>query len=206
MCHNFRKLQNDAFMMNLFTIKLCRENGQTLGQSGVCSAVCSVVYNGACSLQCTIEWSVQFSVTNSNHHQRSYGVITHCSSSKTLYNLVNPRKREIFTVCFLLNQPLNEFSQYVAMSVCLLCVCCLMAIHLNKGQASRGFNINTVLTNINCRSPDFKSPIDPTKNLERLYNQVVVCLFGRSFATLVITASSNSKCCPADQTRPDQTK
>ena len=25
----------------------------------------------------------------------------------------------------------------------------------------------------NCRSPDFKSPIGPTKNLERHYNQVV---------------------------------
>ena len=29
-----------------------------------------------------------------------------------------------------------------------------------------------------CRSPDFKSPTGPTKNLERLYNQVVVWLFG----------------------------
>ena len=31
----------------------------------------------------------------------------------------------------------------------------------------------------NFRSPDFKTPIGPTKNLERLYNQVVVwLLFG----------------------------
>ena len=30
----------------------------------------------------------------------------------------------------------------------------------------------------NCRSPDFKSPVGPTKNLERHYNRVVVCLFG----------------------------
>ena len=34
-----------------------------------------------------------------------------------------------------------------------------------------------------------------------LYNQAVVCCL---FATLVITASSHSKCCPADQTRPDK--
>ena len=60
--------------------------------------------------------------------------------------------------------------------------------------------VNTV-TNakvINCRSPDFKSPIGPTKNLERLYNRVVVRLVVRSVvATLVITASSHS---------PDQTR
>ena len=44
----------------------------------------------------------------------------------------------------------------------------------------------------------------PTKLLDRVYNQVVVhCLFVW-FAKLVLTASSNSKCCPADQTRPDQ--
>ena len=57
----------------------------------------------------------------------------------------------------------------------------------------------------NCQSPDFKSPIGPPKNLETLYNQVVVrSLFVVwSFATLVITASSNSKCSPADQTRPN---
>ena len=46
-----------------------------------------------------------------------------------------------------------------------------------------------------------KSPIGPTKNLERLYNRVVVCLVVLLIATLVITASSHSKCCPADQTR-----
>ena len=28
----------------------------------------------------------------------------------------------------------------------------------------------------NCQSPDFKGPIGPTKNLERLYNRVVGCL------------------------------
>ena len=29
-----------------------------------------------------------------------------------------------------------------------------------------------------CQSPDFKSPTGPTKNLERHYNRVVVCLVG----------------------------
>ena len=29
-----------------------------------------------------------------------------------------------------------------------------------------------------CRSPDFKSPIGPTKNLKRHYNRVVGCLVG----------------------------
>ena len=57
------------------------------------------------------------------------------------------------------------------------------------------------ITTGNCQSPDFKSPLGATKNLERLYNQVV----DRSLlATLVITASSHSKWCPADQTIPDQ--
>ena len=55
-----------------------------------------------------------------------------------------------------------------------------------------------------CQSLDFKSPIGPTKNLERHYNQVVVCSVGCLFATLVITTSSHSKCCPADQTRQDK--
>ena len=36
----------------------------------------------------------------------------------------------------------------------------------------------------NCRSPDFKSPIDPTKNLERLYNRVVVWSVGWSVSRL----------------------
>ena len=49
-----------------------------------------------------------------------------------------------------------------------------------------------------------KSPIGPTKNQERHYNRVVVGLFGWLVATLVITASSHYKCCPADQTKPDQ--
>ena len=35
-----------------------------------------------------------------------------------------------------------------------------------------------------CRSPDFKSPIGPTKNLERHYNRVVVCSVGRSVGWL----------------------
>ena len=49
----------------------------------------------------------------------------------------------------------------------------------------------------NCQSPDFKSPIGPTKFFERHYNWVVVRLFGCLFATLVITTSSHS---------PDQTR
>ena len=57
-----------------------------------------------------------------------------------------------------------------------------------------------------CRSLDFKSPIGPTKNLERLYNCVVGCSFVWSVATLGITASTHSKFCHADQTRQDQTK
>ena len=56
---------------------------------------------------------------------------------------------------------------------------------------------------VNCRSPDFKSPTGPTKNLERLYNRVVGCSVGWLVATLVITASSHSKLCHIDQTRPN---
>ena len=36
----------------------------------------------------------------------------------------------------------------------------------------------------NCRSPDFKSPIGPTKNLERHYNRVVVWLALLQFVLL----------------------
>ena len=36
------------------------------------------------------------------------------------------------------------------------------------------------------------------------YNGIVVRSFGCLLATLVITTSSHSKCCPADQTRPDK--
>ena len=46
----------------------------------------------------------------------------------------------------------------------------------------RGCSTNTFV--INCRSPDFKSPTGPTKNLERHYNRVVVCLVGRSVGWL----------------------
>jgi hypothetical protein len=52
-----------------------------------------------------------------------------------------------------------------------------------------------------------KVPTGPTKNLERLYNRVVVWSFGRSvvwlFATQVITASSHSRLCHTEQTRPN---
>ena len=55
-----------------------------------------------------------------------------------------------------------------------------------------------------CRSPDFISPIGPKKHLERLFNRVVVWSIGCLFATLFIPASSHSKCCPTDQTKPDK--
>ena len=44
-----------------------------------------------------------------------------------------------------------------------------------------------------------KSKSNQTKNLERHYIWVVVCSFVVG-ATLVITASSHFKCCPAEQT------
>ena len=63
----------------------------------------------------------------------------------------------------------------------------------------------------NCHPP--YSPNSPVPTLigksGGLYIRVVVCclLFVATLvAMLVITASSHSKCCPADQTRPDGSK
>ena len=45
----------------------------------------------------------------------------------------------------------------------------IWALH-GKGVGVRGGGVSA-----NCRSPDFKSLIGLTKNLERHYNRVVVC-------------------------------
>ena len=48
-----------------------------------------------------------------------------------------------------------------------------------------------------------KSKRSTKKSGEALYIRVVVCLFGRLVATLVINASSHSKLCHTDHTRPN---
>ena len=62
-----------------------------------------------------------------------------------------------------------------------------------------------------CRSPDFKKSNWYNKKIWRgtIIGWLFVCLFVWLFETLGqlgITASSHSKCCPADKTRPDQSR